>query len=193
MKRIAFALTLALALPLAVTAQGQQGHDMNGGMMQGPEMMHSGMIQEGMHGAMMTQPGPGMLLRLQETLGLSEEQVAQLEAMHEEARTAMQEHQEAARSARMQAHHAMMGDTPDLSAFESALEEAAMHDVQATVAMARVHVQAGDVLTEEQQATLATLIQGMHEMQGEGMHPMGEGMGEGMQQRRQERMHRSGS
>lgn len=183
MKRIATAAALVLALPLAAAAQGHGQQER-----QGQPMMEHGMMGQGMHGAMgmmMARPGPGMLLRVKGTLGLDEDQVQRLEAMHEEARSAMEQHREAARAARMEAHQAMMGETPDLEAFQAALEEAARHDVQATMAMARVHVQAADVLTAEQAATLETLMEGMHEMRGEGMHRMqGEGMGEGMQHRR---------
>ena len=141
-----------------------------------------------MHGgAMMTQhPGPGMILRLEEALALTEDQVAELEAMHAQAREAMEAHREAARAARTHAHEAMMGDSPDLEAFQAALEEAAAHDVQATVAMARAHMQAGEVLTAEQKETLKSRVQEMHEnMQGERMQhrQRGGGQGEGMQHR----------
>ena len=52
--------------------------------------------------------------------------------------------------------------------------------------MARAHLQAGEVLSAEQSATLETLMMGLHEMQGDGMHEMqGGGMGQGMQHRMQ--------
>ena len=194
MKRIGMALGLVLLLPLAVSAQGQhQGHGqemgeqqrMHQGMMQG---MHQGMMQGHGMAMMMARPGPGMLLRLQGTLGLTEDQVEQLETMHAEAHEAMQMHQEAAKTARARAHEAMTGETADLGAFESAMLEAAEHQVQAMVAMARVHVSAGEVLTDEQRAKLGTLTEAMHEMQGEGMHRMhGEGHGQGMEHREMDR------
>jgi len=58
--------------------------------------------------------------------------------------------------------------------------------VQATVTMARVHMQAGEVLTAEQKEALDAHMKAMHEhMRGEGMeHRMrGEGHGEGVQHR----------
>jgi Spy/CpxP family protein refolding chaperone len=178
MKRILMALALVLALPLAALAQQQGEHMGQHGMMQGA----------GMHGdmAMMMRPGPAMLLQLEATLSLSEEQVAELEALQAETHEAMQTHQEAAEAARARAHHAMMADAADLQAFQAALEEAARHDVQGQVVMAQAHVQAGEVLTAEQRATLETLMMAMHEMHRDGAHEMpGGGTGQGMQHRMQ--------
>ena len=202
MKRIAMTLGLVLLLPLAVSAQGEQeghGHEMGEQerMHQGMDMhqgmgmhrgmgMHQGMMQGHGMAMMMSRPGPGMLLRLQGTLGLTEDQVAQLESMHAEAHEAMQSHQKAAKEARTRAHEAMAGDTPDLDAFESAMLEAAEHNARAMVAMAGVHVSAGEVLTDEQRAKLETLTEAMHEMRGEGMH---QGQGRMMEHRE---MNRSG-
>ncbi len=189
MKRIVTTIALVLALPLAVTAQ-EEAQEVEQEQKQEMEMEHGMMMRaQAMHGGeamMMRHPGPGMLLRMEEALGLTEDQVAELEAMHAEARDAMQAHREAARTARTGAHEAMMADSPDLDAFQAAMEEAAMHDVQATVAMARVHLQANEVLTPEQQETLGARMKEMHEnMQGEGMQHRqhGEGQGEGMQHR----------
>lgn len=191
MKRIATTIALVLALPLAVTAQ-EEAQEVEQEQKQEMEMeMEHGMMMRahaGHGGAamMMEHPGPGMLLRMEEALGLTADQVTELEAMHAEAREAMQTHREAAQTARTRAHEAMMADAPDLDAFQAALEEAAMHDVQATVAMARVHLQANEVLTPEQQETLGARMKEMHEnMRGEGMQHRqhGEGQGEGMQHR----------
>jgi hypothetical protein len=121
------------------------------------------------------------MLRLQETLELTDEQVSELEAMHAEAHESMQQHQQAAAEARTRARDAMMADA-DLDAFEGALAEAADHQVQAAMAMVRVHMQAGQALTDAQSMKLQTLMEAMKEMHHEGM------MGEGMQQRMQ-RMH----
>lgn len=181
MTRIAAMTALLLAFPVAVAAQGEQERHREG---MGEHRMENrgqrpgmGMGMMGMREAVHAHPGPGMMLRAAEELGLSEDQVERLEAMHESAHAAMDEHHEAADAARERAHEAMMADTPDLDAFQAALEEAAMHDVAATVAMARVHMEAGQVLTEEQRAALTEMAEEMH----------GEGMGEGMQERR--RMH----
>lgn len=177
MKRLMITLALVVAFPLAATAQQHgQMHRQQQGMHQGMGMQMMG----GMQGMMMAQPGPGMLLKLQNTLELTEEQVEELEAMHAEAREAMEMHREAAQEARARAHEAMMADSPDLDAFQSALEEAAQHNVQAMVAMARVHAQAGQVLNEDQRSALETLQAAMQEMH-EGREMKGPGMGEGMQ------------
>ena len=175
MKRLMMTLALVLAFPLAASAQQHGQMHQQRGMQQGMGMPMMG----GMHGMMMARPGPGMLLRLERTLELTDQQVQELEGMHAEAHEAMKMHREAAREARRRAHEAMMGESADLDAFQDALEEAAQHNVQAMVAMARVHAQAAGVLTDEQTMKLHTLMQAMQEMrEGRGME--GPGMGEGM-------------
>lgn len=185
MRRIPRVLAVLLALPLAAAAQEQGEH-------MGQPMGEHGMMQgAGMHGdmAMMMRPGPAMLLRLETTLNLTGEQIAALEALQTETHEAMQTHHEAAAAARARAHEAMMADAPDLQAFQAALEEAARHDIQGQVVMARAHLQAGEVLSADQSATLETLMTGMHELHGMhdgGMHGMQDGgMGQGMQHRMQ--------
>lgn len=198
MKRLITTMALALAFPLALSAQQGQGQahgQMQQGMHQGQGMgqgmgmgMQHGMgMHEGMMGMMMSRPGPGMILRLKETLELTDDQVSRLEAMHNEARESMQAHQQAAQQARMRAHQAMMADAPDLDAFQAALEEAADHTIQAAMAMARVHTEAAGVLTDVQTEKLHTLMEAMEEMHEGGMGgmmdsddmPMREGMGHG--------------
>ena len=185
MKRLITTFALVLTLPLALSAQQEEHQRMRMHQQQG---MHQGMgmqhMMAGMHGMMMASPGPGMILRLQETLELTEDQVSALESMHAEARETMQQHRQAASEAREKAHEAMTGESADIDAFQAGLEEAAMHEVQAMVAMARVHMQAGDVLTDAQTEKLHTLMEAMKEMHHEGM-----GQGEGMQHRMQRRQH----
>ena len=190
MRRMVTVMALVMAFPLAAAAQQGHGHGQEKGKEHGQRQgMHHGMMQGHGMAMMMAQPGPGMVLRLQGTLGLSEDQVSELEAMHAEAHESMRMHHEAAAEARERAHEAMSGADPDLEAFESALEEAAQHQVQAMVAMARVHAGAGEVLNADQRETLHTLMQAMHEMGGEGMHGEGESMHEGARHRE---MRRSG-
>lgn len=183
MKRttITLAAALTLALPLGLAAQGGMGHGQMGGSMgsgmphqglMGSAMMQGSMMQGGM-GMMAALPGPGMLLRVKSTLGLTDDQVEKLEAMQAEAHENMRQEYEAAEEARTHAHQIMMGDAPDLDAFQAALTEASQHEVQAMVAMARMHNEAVALLNADQKATLDTLVQAMGEM----MH---EGMGEGM-------------
>jgi len=109
MKRIATALALVLALPLAVAAQEEE-HEM--GQEHEMEMEHGMMEGHAMHGGMammMMHPGPGMMLQAKDELGLTDAQVAELEAMHAKAHEEMQAHREAAKAARETAHQAMMG------------------------------------------------------------------------------------
>lgn len=190
MKRLVATFALVLALPLALSAQ--QGEHGNMERMHQGQGMQQGMM-DGMHGMMMARPGPGMILRLQETLALTEDQVSELESMHNEARESMQQHRQAAQEASTRAHEAMMGESADMDAFQSALEEAAMHRVQATMVMARVHTEAGEVLTDEQTMKLHTLMQAMQEMHEGGMMGEGKGMrGEGMQRRMHQGMRTGG-
>lgn len=179
MKRITTALALLLVLPAVAAAQEPEhpheeapAHhaDMAAGHHAGMEAMGPGMMA-----MMMEHPGPGMILRLRETLGLAEEQVERLEALHSAAREEMHTHMQAAAEARQRAHAAMQGDSPDLAAHEAALREAADHTVQARQSMARVHVEAGEVLSAEQRATLDTILGAMREM-----HQGREGMGSGV-------------
>jgi phage baseplate assembly protein gpV len=60
------------------------------------------------------------------------------------------------------------------------------------MAMVRVHMQAGQALTDAQSMKLQTLMKAMQEMHHEGM--MGEGMqhGEGMQRRQHQGMRSGG-
>lgn len=170
MHRIA-AAALALLLPALATAQETDEHpprDADHGMQHGHPagaMMHGpGMPM------MLERPGPGMLLRVQAALDLTEKQVARLTELHEQARASMREHAEAAREARMRAHEALMAESPDLDAAESALTEAAGHDVQGRMAMARTHLEAGSVLTDAQRATLTTITDAMRELRGARQH-----------------------
>ncbi len=130
----------------------------------------------------MDQAGPGMLLRLRESLNLSEDQVEKLQTLEkgtqESMRTAMQQ----AREAHQKALDAMHGDTPDLDAHEQALRQAASRMVDAMQAMAKVQVQARQVLNADQKKTLDTIMEAMEEMhEGAGMRPgMGQGQHPGM-------------
>ena len=159
--------------------QGQSGM-MQSGMMQSG-MMQSGMMQGGMMQMMHGQSGmmmgmamgPGMVLRLQESLELTDDQVTQLETLRDSARSTMRQHMMQG----MQVMHAASGmlssDSPDLDAYETRLRQAADHMVLAHTAMARAAVAARQVLTPEQRERLSLARQMMHEMQP-GM--MGRGM-----------------
>jgi len=177
-------LALALVSP-AVTAQDQdmpsspsdrmmgQGGMMDGGMMEmmGQTMMGGGMMEmmmaEGM-GMMGTGgPGPGMILRMGDALGLMGEQRAELEAIQAE----YQETAAPIMSSMMHFHRdsaeSLAGDSPDFDAYEDALREAADTMVEAHVAMARAASETQAVLTDEQRAQLQGRMQMMQGMMGQ--------------------------
>ena len=144
---------LALAMLLGGTpAAAQEGHGQHQTPMQGQEI-------QGMRHcmAMMGGPPPQMLLRQREALGLSADQVSGLEALETRARETAMPHMRPAMETHMTAGELLRGNAPDFQAYEATIREAADHMVRAHVAMARVAVDAGRVLTPEQRATLAEL------------------------------------
>ena len=170
LRTITTALALATLLPVAATAQGHH-HGQHGAheARQGPAMGGQG----GGMGMLIGRPGPGMILRLESVLELSPDQVERMTELHETVHATMQEHRSAARDARARATEALAGDRPDMAAFEAALQEAAAHDVEAQVAMARAHMEAGEMLEPDQQERLMAVFQGMHELRGGGHHGAG--------------------
>ena len=139
-----------------------------------PEMM--GGMMEGM----MAPQGARDFLAMRQALGLTDAQVQQLQTIASQSAEAVRPHMEAA----MQAHHAAMqameADPPDVARFQTQLESAANHFVEAQVARARSAVQALAVLTPEQRANVrfamrlqhARMMQGMGGMSGMGMSGM---------------------
>lgn len=145
---------------------GMMGEQMMMGGMMGQGMMGSGMMQmmgQGM-GMMATGgPGPAMILRMEDALDLTDDQIGRLEEIRQEFSGTQQQHMNAAMSAHQNARQALEGEDPDFEAYQEALQEASTHMVQAHVAMARAAVQARQVLTAEQRQRLQ---QGMGMMQG---------------------------
>lgn len=190
-------LTMMVAFALAAAPGVAQGHhgargDSSGGMgmMQGQGgMMQGGMMQMmgGQGGMMMGMAmGPGMVLRLQESLDLTEAQVTQLEALRDSVGPTMQQHMMQGMQGMHAASELLASDSPDLEAYAARLGEAASQMVQAHVAMARAAVAARQVLTPEQREQLSQARQMMHEMapgmMGGGMTGgamMGQGGGNG--------------
>lgn len=202
MKRTMAGLTMVAALVAAPAAAQErplgQPADSTGqpGMMQPGmmEMMSPGMMQR-MHGMggpggtmgmmdggmMGTAGGPAMLLRLEESLELTDDQVARLEALHESAQTEMRQHMMQGMQTMRSSHELLDGESPELSAYEARLREAANHMVLAHTAMARAAVDARALLTPEQQERLALARTMMEEMRGSMRKEM---MMPGMMQRR---------
>lgn len=183
---------LLMTAPLSAQQPGMPMQDMDGmpGMM-GEQMMMGGMMGQGMMGSGMMQmmgqgmgmmatggPGPAMILRMEDALDLSDDQVDRLEDIREEFSGSRQQHMNAAMSAHENARQNLEGENPDFDAYEEALQEASTHMVQAHLAMARASVQARQVLTAEQRERLQ---QGMGMMQGMMGDP---GTGPGMMRNR---------
>ena len=172
---------VAVAMLLgSAPAAAQEGH----GQHQMP------MQEQGMQGmrhcmAMMGGPPPQMLLQHREALGLSADQVTRLEALQARARETAMPHMQPAMRTHMAAAELLKGDSPDFRAYEARIREAADHMVRAHVAMARVAVDAGRVLTAEQRGRLEELGRGMmgggeHGMMGGGHGQMEHGAMDGM-------------
>lgn len=143
---ISFA-TLVIALPAAA-----QQHPMPA---QAPAM------QQCMD--MMGGPPAALLLEHREALSLTAEQVGRLEAISDRTEAIGAEHMQPVRAAHMRAAELLRADSPDFDEYEDALEAAAEHMVEAHVALVRASVEARQVLTPEQRATLQTL-RPMHAM-----------------------------
>lgn len=178
MTRMATALAMVAALAVApAAAQGHHGAQTDsarGGM--GMMQMIQGMPgQHGMMGrGMMGMAGaPGMILRLQQSLELTENQVTQLEALRDSAQSRMRGHMMQGMQAVQSASDLLNPGTTDLEAYEARLRGASNHMVLAHTAMARAAVEARNVLTPEQRERLAIARSMMWEMQG---GVMGSGM-----------------
>jgi len=143
---------------------------MMGGMM-GQGMMDSGMMQmmgKGM-GMMATGgPGPSMILRMGDALGLTEDQRIRLQAIQEEHSGSTTGHMRSAMAAHQEAAEALRSDSPDFEAYEDALREAANHMVLAHTGMARAASEAREVLDAEQRGQLQRMMERMMERPGRG-------------------------
>lgn len=168
-------LTMLVALALAGAPAVAQGHHGAGAdssrgtsMMQGaPGMMQGGMMQmmHGQGGLMMGMAmGPDMILRLRDSLELTEDQVGQLETLRDSVRSPLRQHMVQGTVGMHAASELLTSDSPDLDAYATRLREAASHMVQAHVAMARAAVEARQVLTPEQRERLSQARQMMHEL-----------------------------
>jgi Spy/CpxP family protein refolding chaperone len=160
--RLVLGLVLLAATPCAAQHQPPRG----GQPMQMPMMMQMPM----------TGMSPGMLLRMREHLGLTDEQVRRLEAVQGRAQAAHRQHMPAAMAPMHEAMGILQGERPDFAQYEAKLRQAAEHLVAAHVAMARAMVEARAVLTAEQQGRLRGGMSMMHEMMREHMQQMMGGM-----------------
>lgn len=164
------AIMLAAAPAMAQGHHGARADSSRGmGMMQGQSgMMQGGMMQmmHGRSGMMMGMAmGPGMVLRLQQSLDLTDSQVTELETLRDSARSTMRQHMMQGMQVMRAAAELLSSDSPDLDGYETRLREATNHMVLAHTAMARAAVEARQVLTPEQRERLSLARQMMHEMQ----------------------------
>lgn len=190
MKRMLAGLIIVAALAAApVAAQerplGQRADSthhpgmMQPGMMQ---MMHPAMMQmmQRMHGQngmmgsgmMGMAGGPAMILRLAESLDLTDDQVERLEALRDSAQSGMRQHMMQGMQAMQTARELVEGESPDLGTYEETLREAANHMVLAHTAMARAAVEARGLLTPQQRDRLALARSMMQEMRAGMMQGM---------------------
>lgn len=168
------ALTLALvAGPVAGQERmREQAPDTSRNMM-GPGMMQSGMsgmmqMMQSMHAQDGMMGSPMMILRLEESLELTESQVDRLKVIQESAQAGMRQHMMQGMQAMRGAQTLLDGDSPDLDAYEAKLNEAASHMVRAHASMATAAVEAREVLTAGQREKLSLARAVMKEM-GSGM------------------------
>lgn len=159
------AAALVVAAPLA--AQHEQ---------HGQRQQQAGMMQQCM---MMSGASPAALLQHRESLGLSAAQVSQLETLNTRTSESVMPHMQPAMQAHSAAAEILRADAPDFAAYEAGLREAADHMVRTHVEMARVAVEARQVLTPEQRTRLDTMRDGM--MQGMQQRMMQSGQGGMMQ------------
>ena len=94
------------------------------------------------------------ILAMGSALGLSPAQVQQLQTIALQAMQAARPHMQAAMQAHQAATQAMEAETPDVARFQTELQSAANHFVEAQVALAHSAVAALAVLTPEQRANV---------------------------------------
>ena len=164
---------LCLGLFFITSGLSAQEHEMpspmvhgaiDGGMMMG-EGMSSQMLQrvgQGMGIVVTGGPGPAMIMSMREALTLTDQQMAQLEAILAEYSEVAQPHMPGMAVAHEDVRAALEGDSPDFGAYERALQEGADLMVQAHVAMARAAEEVRNVLTDEQLEQLGSGMAMMH-------------------------------
>lgn len=135
------------------------GGDMAGhqGMMAGGDMAGQRGMMAGMHTGAMSMFG-GV------ELDLTADQTEKIDQIVASAREAHQGHMKAVMDLRRSAAESLKGPSPDLGAYEGTLQEAATHQVQAHLTLARAAIDAKGLLTAEQVALLpegAQLVNGM--------------------------------
>lgn len=109
-------------------------------------------------------PSPGVILGMQDDLGLSDAQVSQLESLQRNVQETLRADLTSAEEAWEQASSILESATPDLHAYEQKLQEVSTERVDAQVAVANASVQARSILTQEQLQKVRdgiSMLQGM--------------------------------
>lgn len=202
------AAAVAVAALTAVPAVAQQGHGQGHDQRENSTMMRPGPgghgAMGGDHGhammaAMAFGPGPTMLLRQHEALGLSEEQVSRLDSLRAAMHSRMEEHRTTLRKIHEGMRALADSDEPDMDRYRELLERMADARVEMAVQMAGAHRQAMDVLSPEQRSNARYGMELMHRMmqrhRGSGGHggmmedpPMMRERGDRMDVERESRM-----
>lgn len=188
---------------MGMMGQGMMGSGMYGQGMYGRGMMGSGMYGQGMYGrGMMGRgnsgalgypmmaggrmgsgawmmgglAGPQQIIAMSERLGLSADQVSDLEDVQARAFTAAQKAMNQAADARTRAVTVLEQNPSDFEAYADALRDLSTDLTEANVAMARASFEARDLLTQEQRASLQEILNQWGNARGPGMMGGG-GMG----------------
>ncbi|MGD8360249.1 MAG: hypothetical protein PVJ04_02375 [Gemmatimonadota bacterium] len=171
---------------MGMMGQGMMGSGMYGQGMYGQGMMGSGnsgamgypMMAGGMMGSgawmMGGIAGPQQIIAMSEPLGLSAEQVSDLEDVQTRAVTAAKQAMNQAADARTRAETVLEQNPNDFEAYADALRDLSTDLTEANVVMARASFEARDLLTQEQRGTLKEILGQWGGAQGAGM--MGGGM-----------------
>lgn len=109
-------------------------------------------------------PSPGVILGMQDDLGLTDAQVSQLESVQTNVQETLRADLTSAREAREQAVSILQSSNPDLSAYQQKLQQAATDQVDAQVALANASVEARGLLTPEQLQKVQDGISLLHGM-----------------------------
>lgn len=143
------------------------GHMQPGMMQPGMPGGMTGMMQamHGQGGMMGMAAGPAMVLRLRESLELTDAQVERLEALRDTAQSQARQHMAQGMQAMHSAGERLSTASPDLEAYEAQLREAAEHIILAHTVMARAAVRAREVLTPEQLQRVDLARKMMQELQ----------------------------
>ncbi len=205
MNRRLAAIGLALALPLALslgdtasaqtrtravraqqdtTRAGQIGprRGMRGGWMRGGPGFGRAPAFAAMH------VGPHQLLGLREELGLSEDQVSQLEKIHEGHQSLMQEQMQQLRTLQDSLREARIRN--DYAALDNGIDERAKLEVGIAKGLLNVERQSLQVLNDEQRSKFETWQEGVRVFRRQGIERRREMRGQGMRGRGMRRQSR---